>query len=138
MTSQYTICYFSKAKEDLPIHHVKEICEKATELNNKIGISGFIFNSLDNFFQVLEGEKEKVLDLYENHIKNDPRHHKIFEIVHRDSQTPLFAQYSSRFQTLQNSEQLNSLKSYLKKHSVDVKTSDKISNMLKSFVILDY
>ncbi len=138
MKSNYTICYFSKASKDLSEESIHEIIAYSSEKNNIRGIRGILLHSLGNFFQVLEGDRKVLLDLYENKIKLDKRHHSIFEVINKSGSDPIFTKYSSKFEAVDDSEQLNEIKAYLAKHSIHSSTSDKISRLLKSFIIVDY
>lgn len=138
MKSIYTICYFSKVSDGLTDQEVKELFDYSSQENNAKGICGILLHSFGNFFQVLEGDKEYLTSLYETKIKEDPRHHSIFEVINKGDSDPIFTKYNSRFETIENSNQLNEVKAYLAKHSIKSSTSNKLSRLLKSFVILDY
>jgi len=43
-------------------------------------ITGLLLYSGKNFFQFLEGEKEKILELYRK-LENDSRHHNLIKII---------------------------------------------------------
>lgn len=58
MKRLYTICYVSKASENTTNDDIKDIFKVTEKANNATGISGILLHSFDNFFQVLEGEKE--------------------------------------------------------------------------------
>ena len=133
----HTICYFSKAIEELTHEDIYEIFGKTDKNNNKAGITGILLHSLGNFFQVLEGDEKQITDLYKNKIKLDSRHHNLFEVINKREHKPIFAQYDSRFQTVDNKEQLDEIKQYLASQAIQSSTSEKIARLLKSFVILD-
>ncbi|WP_379953287.1 BLUF domain-containing protein [Dokdonia sp. R78006] len=137
MKSVYTICYFSKASEDLSEEEIQEIFDHTNERNNERGVRGILLHSFGNFFQVLEGDEEYLTNLYTTKIKHDTRHHSVFEVINKESTKSLFEEYNSRFQTIENREQLDEIKAYLKVHSIQSTTSDKLSRLLRSFIILD-
>ncbi len=134
----YTICYFSKVAPDLTDEEIQEIFDHTYHQNNEKGVCGILLHTMGNFFQVLEGDEAYLTDLYENRIKTDPRHHSIFEVIHKSGSDPVFTTYNSRFQTIDNSDQLNEVKKYLQKHAIRSSTSDKLARLLKSFIIFDY
>lgn len=61
---------------------IDSILLKSVEKNKRLGITGFLIYNDDYFLQCLEGDKEKVEELYET-IKKDPRHSNIFLISYR-------------------------------------------------------
>jgi len=138
MNSNHTICYFSKASGDLTDSEVQKILTHTDKQNNKLGISGILLYSLGNFFQVLEGDKSCIINLYENKIKEDHRHNNLFEVFNKEINHNIFESYNSKFQAIQNNEQLNDVKKYLATYSVRSEISDKLSRLLKSFVVVDY
>ena len=78
----HTICYFSRAKEDITKDQVEEIFTKTYTTNTLKDIKGILLYMMGDFFQVLEGD-EKVLNEIYSTIKKDNRHHTIFEIINR-------------------------------------------------------
>lgn len=136
MKRLYTICYVSKASEDTTNADIKNIFEVTVKANNEIRISGILLHSFGNFFQVLEGEKKDLLELYENKIKNDTRHNDIYEVFNRDMETPIFSTYLSQFLTITTSVQLDNIRKYLNANRTN-STSDKLSRLLKPFIIFD-
>lgn len=138
MKSIYTICYFSKVSGNLGEEEIQKLFDYSSQRNNEKGVCGILLHSLGNFFQVLEGDKEYLTQLYETKIKQDPRHHSIFVVINKGDSDPIFTKYNSRFETIENSDQLDQVKTYLEEHSVKSSTSNKLSRLLKSFVILDY
>ena len=75
----YTICYKSFANQ-ITDEQVLEIVQWSRTYNAKHKITGILLYIGDSFMQVLEGEKEPVLDLYKK-IANDPRHSGVKKLV---------------------------------------------------------
>ncbi|MCZ4318776.1 BLUF domain-containing protein [Aequorivita viscosa] len=136
MKRLYTICYVSKAAENTTIDDVKDIFKVTEEANNASGISGILLHSFDNFFQVLEGDKRIVERLFEDKIKKDRRHHDIYEVFNKAMETPIFSTYLSQFLTITTSVQLDEIRKYLSANRTN-STSDKLSRLLKPFMIFD-
>ena len=134
----YTICYFSKVAPHLTETQIQEILDYTYTQNNEKGICGILLHTLGNFFQVLEGDKAYLTDLYENKIKKDPRHHSVFEVIHKEGSDPVFTSYSSQFLKVEDSEVLDDIKAYVKKHAIVSSTSDKISRLLNTVEIVAY
>ena len=84
----YEISYRSVARKNLTEDAVGEMIQMARKKNNQFGISGCLIFHEEVFFQIMEGPKRNVLQLYEN-IKADDRHFDVLTIhqgakVYRD------------------------------------------------------
>lgn len=130
----YTICYSSKASSGVNERIIEDIFSTTLENNPKKQINGILLYGMGNFFQVLEGKKDTIESLYEDTIKNDPRHTEIFEIIRRDTDTPAFSNYSSTFTIVKTNAQLENIKSYLRLNRVHT-TSEKLSRLLNPFLL---
>jgi hypothetical protein len=130
----HTICYSSKAADNLQKEGLESIYN-TTYTNNSIrNVTGILLFELGNFFQVLEGEKDIIIPIYEEKIKKDPRHHSIFEIINKPKQKALFLDYRTDFNIIRTPEQLALINTYLKEHKVS--TSEKIQRLLQPFLLL--
>lgn len=130
---KHTICYTSKASKDLNRASVELIYATTQQNNTKKGITGILLYGMDTFFQVLEGEKDTILRLYET-IKTDPRHHTIYEVMNRPAEDYIFSSYSSVFKVVNNSDELEDIRTYLAKHEY-TSTTDKLKRLLKPFIL---
>ena len=130
----YTLCYVSKAAEGVNKNEIEQIFETTLANNSEKGIHGILLYGMDNFFQVLEGDERSVETLYEDYIKNDPRHFDIFEVIRRKTAKPVFSEYSSLFTIVKTSEQLEQIKAYLATHNVN-STSNKLKRLLNPFLL---
>lgn len=74
------ISYVSTAATELSTPEIKSLLEQTTKKNNSLGITGFLICSERSFFQLLEGEKEIISELFSS-IRGDSRHHNIIKIV---------------------------------------------------------
>lgn len=86
---RYAICYVSTAANDLSTREIKTLFEQTTTKNNSLDISGFLICAERNFFQLLDGEKTIIADLF-SIISNDPRHHNLIKIVDKPMEYHLF------------------------------------------------
>ena len=59
----------------------------------------------NDFIQLLEGDKEKVLDLYDK-IKQDPRHHDVNTLLSCYGNDRVFSEWSMGFSSFDNMEKL--------------------------------
>lgn len=137
MKSPFTICYTSKSRPDLTEEEIKDVFSYTSNANDANNVKGILLHSFGNFFQVLEGEEAYLVDLYENKIKKDNRHTDLYEVFNKKSVKPVFGTYSSSFEILENSEQLDALKLYLDQNKASSTTSEKLSRLLKPFIVLE-
>jgi len=133
MKTLHTICYISNAAPQLSDTEIEETLSQASINNNNHNVSGILLYNLGHFFQVLEGEKKHIVDLYENKIKNDERHSDIYEVYNKAVEQPVFLGYDSKFNIIKNENDLQNIKNYLL--SVRTTTSDKLTRLLRPFVI---
>ncbi|HSI69813.1 MAG TPA: BLUF domain-containing protein [Gillisia sp.] len=80
---RHAICYVSTANSNLSQHQIEALLSLSKERNDPVNIKGLLLYSEGNFFQIMEGDKEVVLRVYEK-ISQDRRHHGIIQIVGRD------------------------------------------------------
>lgn len=78
-TRIYHLCYVSTACDCLRYEDFKKILESAQTNNNQKQITGMLVYCNNHFFQILEGEKNDVLDTYEN-ILVDSRHDNLIKL----------------------------------------------------------
>ncbi len=132
--STYTICYFSKAKEGITQAEVEAIFKKTYTNNTLKDIKGILLYMLGDFFQVLEGDKDDLENIYEI-IKNDESHHTIFEIINKPTLNEVFKTYKSDFNIVRTDAQIKEIKQYLRsaKHNT---TAEKIDRLLEPFFLL--
>ena len=70
------LVYVSESVVPFSKENLSELLTKSRENNSRLGITGMLLFKDGNFLQVLEGEREKVHDLYQR-IRRDPRHSKL-------------------------------------------------------------
>lgn len=73
------LIYTSVATRTMDLADIEAIMQRSLDWNGRFGITGLLvyFSQSREFIQLLEGSQEAVLDLYENSIKNDPRHRNV-------------------------------------------------------------
>ena len=72
----YTLTYESIEAYELSSDEMELLLEKSQKNNREIGISGCLIYYRGRFVQILEGERNQVLELYDK-IKVDPRHTEV-------------------------------------------------------------
>ena len=80
---EHAICYVSTASKEFSNDELRKLFETCKENNSDLDIKGILLFSEGNFFQVLEGQKENVLEIY-SRILNDHRHTNIIQVMGKD------------------------------------------------------
>lgn len=93
---RYAICYVSTANQDLSSSEIVEILQQTESRNNKHGINGLLVFSDGTFFEVIEGEKMMIKELFET-IREDGRHKNLIVIFEKDIPKNLFDDKDSTF-----------------------------------------
>lgn len=93
---RYAISYVSTQIKNLDPSEVVQILYDTETRNNGFGVNGLLVFSEGNFFEVLEGEKEKIIDLYQI-ILEDPRHKDIILIFQKEVHKNLFYEKEATF-----------------------------------------
>jgi hypothetical protein len=129
----YAICYVSSEVNNLSEDDVHKILKQA-KINNTINnITGILLYSEGNFFQVIEGDKLAITNLFEE-IVNDNRHQNIIKIFEREVYQEPFNGYESRF-IAANTSISNRNVDYFIKHIqfLDNNTRRVVIDMMQSF-----
>jgi L-cysteine desulfidase len=93
---RFAISYVSTANRDLNRDEVAELLEQTEIRNNNEGVNGLLVYSGGNFFEVIEGEKSKIIELFKI-IKEDPRHRNIMMVFEKEIDKPLFDDSEANF-----------------------------------------
>ena len=96
----YYLIYVSSATREMSNEELAEILDTARKENAKASITGMLLYKEGNFMQMLEGEKERVLDLYEK-IKKDPRHKDVITVIEREAPKRTFPDWTMGFHNMQ-------------------------------------
>lgn len=114
---RYAISYVSSAHKDLTVEEVNQILKQTNKFNKSQNITGILLFNERNFFQLIEGEKKTVLDLYAR-IALDPRHHNIIQFLEKPVSRPSFDGYLTDFITDNKKYEPEKLEMYL--HYIEV------------------
>lgn len=93
---QYQIVYYSSATQAFSEQNLIDLLNKANSYNTPLGISGCLVYANEKFIQLLEGEREAVLSLFEK-IKCDPRHTNVTVTVEMSVNQKLFPDWGMAF-----------------------------------------
>lgn len=131
---RHSISYVSTAKADLSVEHVENLLENTATKNNARDISGILLCSEGNFFQLLEGEKEMVDDLF-SRIKEDPRHNNLIKFVDKPAHQSTNEGYFCDLITQDTKFDRSNLENYLRYIQVlDLKTQNAVKRILESMI----
>lgn len=78
-TQVYQLSYVSTGCDGLRFDHIREILETSSRKNKEAGISGILIYCNKHFFQILEGDKAAVEELFER-ISIDCRHDNVIKL----------------------------------------------------------
>ncbi|AXT58236.1 BLUF domain-containing protein [Aquimarina sp. AD1] len=131
-----TISYVSTASRFLTNSDVNELFEYVKVNNNSLKITGILMYSDGNFFQILEGEKKLIHDLFKK-ILLDSRHYDIIKIFDHEMTKPSFSKYNSNFSTINKRSEHSELQQFLEKEkSNNPETFKSISYLTNKFMQL--
>lgn len=72
----YHLGYVSTETSPLTASELKGLVDQAMKRNSANEITGLLLHREDSFFQILEGERETVLQVFSS-IQRDQRHHRV-------------------------------------------------------------
>jgi len=133
MEQKYAICYVSNISENIDENEVDNILLDSQRNNKEKDITGVLLYSDGNFFQILEGEEQKVKDLF-SVIKEDSRHKGILTIFQKKIMKFTYDGYVSDFVTAKTKLR-EDVQQYMKHiTTADPQTRNTIEKILKMFV----
>ena len=105
---EYCIVYLSSSRGLFSNKDLTEILLKSRKNNLAANVTGVLLYFNGSIIQVLEGEKQDVLKLY-NRISTDPRHVQVMPLYMKEIDERSFAEWSMGFSTI-NLRELNHIK----------------------------
>lgn len=99
----YHLIYISKTRLDWSQQQLIQLLNTSWSNNKKKNISGMLVYLGDRFVQLLEGEKEDVLNTFQN-IQLDPRHKEISVLLEGTSENRIFSNWSMGFKSVDYEE----------------------------------
>ena len=106
----YELLYTSVAKWEMSSNELIELLEQSRKKNLRLNITGLLVYHNGEFMQILEGEKETVLELYDT-ITNDERHTSVKMFWEDSLPERGFSKWTMGFVNTENIE-LSTLKGY--------------------------
>ncbi len=99
----YEIIYRSTARFDFTDDDLKNILDWSHTYNNENGLTGCLLYHEGQFLQMLEGEFQVVLDLYEK-IKKDSRHRDFLLLHMQEAEQRVFSKWTMAFKSVDNKD----------------------------------
>jgi hypothetical protein len=94
------LAYVSSSRGLFSPADIASILAVSREKNRKLGITGMLLYKGGNILQVLEGERDAVLGLFET-IRNDPRHGGVIKLYAWEKAERDFPEWSMGFHDLE-------------------------------------
>lgn len=133
-TMKHAICYISTATTNFEDGQADDLLNQWKEKNAGKDIKGILLFSEGHFFQVLEGEKEVVLTLFQK-IKNDGRHSSVIQVLGKDIKEGSYDDYVVENLTRENYSRPELIKEYCESvKGMDAQTQQQIKIILQSFI----
>jgi hypothetical protein len=95
-TRMFYVVYLSTAVKPLSHDDLSALLRQCRDSNHKLGITGILLYQQGTFMQMLEGDKQAVLDLYRK-IGRDPRHTAVHTVLDGEAGQRSFADWSMGF-----------------------------------------
>ncbi len=131
---RYAITYVSTASENLRSKDIDHLLDHCKTKNNSENITGILLYSDGNFFQIIEGEKDKIDHLFHK-IEEDARHRGIIKIFERRIKNAAYDGYETDFITGQHRYEQEKFEHYLNYLQVlDEKSKKTVVTILKAFL----
>ena len=131
---QHAICYISTATPGFNNKEIENLLAEWRDKNSNKDIKGILLFSEGHFFQVLEGEKEKVLALYYS-IMEDPRHSNIIQVMGKDINKGSLDDYVVEHLKEPGFSRPDLINKYCESvKGMDPQTQQQIKNILDSFI----
>ena len=80
----YQLVYVSTATREFNGKELADLLQVARRNNGRDGVTGMLLYHGGSFFQVLEGDEEKVREIFDR-VERDPRHQKV-TVLHEEEQ----------------------------------------------------
>ena len=130
----YAICYVSTANTNWADSEINQLLQQSKQNYNRNNIQGLLLYSEGNFFQIIEGDKDRILNLYES-IENDTRHSNLIKVFEQDIEQELFDGYESDSVSEDTRYKRENIEYYLNYiHKLDPRKQKAVQNILKAFL----
>ena len=90
------VIYLSSAVGLFSVLGMRQLLTKCRANNSRLGVTGILLYNFGNFFQILEGDDDKVTMVYQK-ICHDPRHQGIIQLFNEPVEKKSFPDWSIGF-----------------------------------------
>jgi hypothetical protein len=97
------LVYYSEAGSNLTTQDIDDILSSARDFNSRNNITGCLLYYNNEFLQILEGEKEIVMELFVT-IQKDKRHSNVMVLGTENKNSRLFSDWSMAFHKFDSTE----------------------------------
>ena len=111
----YYLIYLSTAAKPMNYDQLSALLEQCRDNNLKLGVTGILLYQNETFMQMLEGEKQVVLDLYDE-IKKDDRHTGFHTVLTGDIEERNFEDWSMGFFNMDRAGEFPAYSDYIKEN----------------------
>ena len=111
----YYLIYLSSAVKPMNYDELSALLQQCRDSNRELGVTGMLLYQNGTFMQMLEGEKQVVLDLYED-IKKDERHTGFHTVLEGDIQERNFEDWSMGFFNMDKAGEFPKYSEYIKEN----------------------
>ncbi len=129
----YYLIYVSSAAVPMSSDDLLFLLERSRAKNVCLGITGMLVYMRGSFMQMLEGDKQVILELFES-IKRDSRHTGVIEIMAGEIQHRNFENWSMGFSNMDEAGDFRALGDYLEVN-LGLRTFQKDAENARKFMI---
>ena len=130
----YTLCYVSSCNDDLSARDLEQLFHVNKRNNIELNISGILVYNNGNFLQILEGDEQKIINLFKK-IRVDKRHSHIIELISSHKSERIFDDYEIGFILVNDSKKRNQLRNYLNwLKEAEIKNVNKVIRIVENFI----
>ncbi len=101
----YQLVYVSRATNEPSDEELGQLLTQARANNERVGVTGMLLYHDGTFIQVLEGDKERVEEIY-NRIDHDPRHIDPNIVLRHEVEEPSFEDWSMGYKRTDQSSDM--------------------------------
>lgn len=131
----YYLIYVSSAAFPMSSDDLLFLLEQSREKNRRLGVTGMLVYMGGSFMQMLEGDKQVVLELFET-IKHDSRHKGVIQVMAGDKHRN-FEDWSMGFSNMDEVGNFPSLDEYLDEN-LGLRTFQEDARHARKFMISFY
>ena len=111
----YYLIYLSSSVKPMNHDQLYTLLQQCRDNNQKNGITGMLLHQNGTFMQMLEGDKQVILDLYDD-IKKDDRHTGFHTVLAGDIEARNFEDWSMGFFNMDKAGDLPKYRDYIEEN----------------------